>query len=316
LLGNDNADPSFDGSANRPILTLSITQISFTVGGTLYTYPSSTVQTIPGVGTIRVNSDGTYEFIPFKDWNGTVPDITYTITDGAGNVATAKLKITVSPVNDDPIAVNDDNKTTPEDTPITVNVLTNDSDPDGDNTVLRVTQFTIAGIPGTFTSTATILGKGTIAALTTGEFTFTPLANFNGVVPTITYTVSDGTATNTANFNLTVTPVNDIPVITNETITTPENTTVSGNLLTNDTDVESATASLTITQFTVAGVGSATAATYPAGTQSEPAGITAARAHGRLSESSQGTHSRNAWARLRPGVWGSMAGACLQAVTK
>jgi gliding motility-associated-like protein len=259
LLGNDNADPSFDGSANRPILTLSITQISFTVGGTLYTYPSSTVQTIPGVGTIRVNSDGTYEFIPFKDWNGTVPDITYTITDGRGNVATAKLKITVSPVNDDPIAVNDDNKTTPEDTPVTVNVLTNDSDLDA-GTTLTVTQFTIDGITGIFTTTATIPGKGTLTVLSTGEFTFTPDPNFNGVVPKITYTVSDGVGTNTANLNLTVTPVNDPPTVVNETPSTPENTALTGNVLTDgtdDSDVDRNT--LSISQFTIDGT------TYPAG---------------------------------------------------
>ena len=115
----------------------------------------------------------------------------------------------------------------------------------------------------TFTSSATIDGKGTITALSTGEFTFTPFLNFNGAVPTITYTVSDGTATNTANFNLTVTPVNDAPIVVSETPSTPENTPLTENLLSNDTDVESNT--LSITQFTIAGVGTVTAATYPAG---------------------------------------------------
>jgi hypothetical protein len=212
------------------------TVVGFTVGG--QTYPAGSTAIIAGVGTIVINTNGSYTFTPFTNYNGTVPTVSYTVSDGNGGTDSGDLVITVTPTNDNPIAVNDDNKTTPEDTPVTVNVLTNDSDPDG-STTLTMTQFTIDGISGTFTSTATIPGKGTITALTTGEITFTPFANFNGVVPTITYTVSDGTATNTANFNLTVTPVNDAPVITNETVTTPENTTLSGNLLSNDTDVES-----------------------------------------------------------------------------
>uniref|UniRef100_UPI0040481754 tandem-95 repeat protein n=1 Tax=Algoriphagus sp. TaxID=1872435 RepID=UPI0040481754 len=269
LLGNDSADPRFDGSdpINLPLLTLSITQVSFTVGNTTYTYPAGTSNPIPGIGTLKVNADGTYEFVPFKDWNGTVPEITYTVTDGQGNLTTAKLNITVTGVNDDPIAVNDDNKTTPEDTPVTVNVLTNDSDLDAGST-LTVTQFTIDGIVGTFTTTATIPGKGTLTVLSTGEFTFTPDPNFNGVVPRITYTVSDGVGTNTAYLNLTVTPVNDPPTVVNETPSTPENTSLTGNVLTDgtdDSDVDGNT--LSISQITIGGV------TYPAGSIVELAGV-------------------------------------------
>jgi hypothetical protein len=205
--GNVLTDATADSDANgNPIV---VTEYSFTITSgsstSTVTYPAGSTAVIPNVGTIIIGTNGAYTFSPFTNYNGTVPVITYKISDGHGGTANANLTITVTPVNDNPIAVNDDNKTTPEDTPVTVNVLTNDSDPDG-GTTLTMTQFTIAGIAGTFTSTATIPGKGTITALTTGEFTFTPLANFNGVVPTITYTVTDGTATATANFNLTVTP--------------------------------------------------------------------------------------------------------------
>ena len=264
-----DATPDSDPDANT---VLTVTQYSFTSGSTTYTYPAGTIASIPGVGVVVINTNGSYTFTPNANYNGAVPVITYTITDDNSGAATgatvsSTLTITITPINDDPIAVNDDNKTTPEDTPVTVNVLTNDSDLDAGST-LTVTQFTIDGIVGTFTTTATIPGKGTLTVLSTGEFTFTPDPNFNGVVPRITYTVSDGVGTNTAYLNLTVTPVNDPPTVVNETRSAPENTSLTGNVLTDgtdDSDVDGNT--LSISQFTIAGV------TYPAGSIVELAGV-------------------------------------------
>ena len=261
---------SNDTDAETSNASLVVTQYSFTVSGVTYTYPAGSTNVIPGAGTIVMNANGTYTFTPFPDYNGSVPTIIYTISDGNGGTDTGTLDINVTAMNDRPIAVNDDNKTTPEDTPVTVNVLANDSDIDGGNTVLTVTQFTIAGINGSFTtsSIANIPGKGTVTVTPSGDLTFTPVANYNGPVPTITYTVTDGVATNTANVNIAVTPVNDLPVVANETLTTPENTAITGlSVLTNDTDVETATASLTITQITINGV------TYTAGSIVDLTGI-------------------------------------------
>src|SRR5690606_25463633 len=58
--------------------------------------------TITDVGTIILNEDGSYTFTPDDDWNGTVPTITYTVSDEEGGTDTAELKITVNPVQDDP----------------------------------------------------------------------------------------------------------------------------------------------------------------------------------------------------------------------
>jgi gliding motility-associated-like protein len=272
VLTNDSDYDNFNININNPNFNvLVVTEYSFTIvsgtTSTTYTYPAGATTTIPNVGTIKIGTDGEYIFTPFANFNGAVPVINYKISDGHGGTANANLNINVTALNDNPIAVNDDNKTTPEDTPVTVNVLTNDSDVDGNN--LTVTQFTIAGVAGTFSassSIATILNIGTVTVMTNGDLTFTPFLNYNGPVPTITYTVSDGTLTNTANVNITVTPVNDLPVVNNESLTTSENTALTGNLLTTDTDVETGTASLTISQFTVAGVGTNTAVTYTAGT--------------------------------------------------
>ncbi|OOC13523.1 hypothetical protein BM451_10930, partial [Dickeya dadantii] len=78
------------------------------------------------------------------------------------------------------------------DTPVTVNVLANDSDVDGDS----------------LTVTAATVGHGTVVINANGTLTYTPAANYNGS-DTISYTVSDGHGgTATATVAVTITPVN------------------------------------------------------------------------------------------------------------
>lgn len=72
----------------------------FAVNGS--TYAAGATATVPGVGTITVNIDGSYTFTPALDFNGAVPPVTYTVTDGHGGTDTSTLTITVTPV-DDPV---------------------------------------------------------------------------------------------------------------------------------------------------------------------------------------------------------------------
>ena len=120
-----------------------------------------------------MNTDGTFTFTPVANYNGTVPAITYTTSDGNGGTDTGVVNITVTAVNDAPVAV-DDTVTTPEDTPVTGNVLTNDTD--GEGNTLTVTGYTIAGVTGPFVigTVETIPNVGTIVVNTDGTFTFTP----------------------------------------------------------------------------------------------------------------------------------------------
>jgi gliding motility-associated-like protein len=249
---NDFDDFSIFTTCSKTTDVLAVSQISFTINSSTYTFPAGTLASMPGFGTIKVNSDGTYEFTPNANFNGIVPAITYTLADGNGGTATANLNLTVNPVNDAPNAIND-NSSTPEDTSVSVNVLANDSDVDA-STTLSVSQFTVSGISGTFNpgQTASIDGVGTITATSTGNFTFTPAANYSGSVPAITYTISDGNnGTATANLSITVTPVNDAPLAVDDAATTNEDTQVTVNVLSNDTDVENNT--LTLTQFVING---------------------------------------------------------------
>lgn len=75
----------------------------FTVAGDPTVYPAGSTVTIAGVGELTLNVNGDYTFTPDKDWNGTVPEVSYSISDGEGGTADAKLNITVDPVNDAPV---------------------------------------------------------------------------------------------------------------------------------------------------------------------------------------------------------------------
>ncbi|MCG3880371.1 tandem-95 repeat protein, partial [Psychrobacter sp. Ps6] len=59
------------------------------------------------IGDLTLNADGSYVFNPATDFNGSVPTVNYTVTDPNGLTDSTTLDITVTPVNDDPVAVDD-----------------------------------------------------------------------------------------------------------------------------------------------------------------------------------------------------------------
>ena len=88
-----------------------------------------------------------------------------------------------------PLAVND-TVTTYENIAVSGTVLTNDSVFDG--SALTLTAFSISGKTYQSGTTVTIPNAGTITVGADGVFTYLPELNYNGIQPTITYTINDG----------------------------------------------------------------------------------------------------------------------------
>ena len=230
----------------------------FTVAGVAGSFAPGASATIPGVGSLSIAANGAYTFAPASNYNGPVPVATYTISDGLGGSDSATLTFAnVSAVNDAPLAVADTNSV-PINTPISGNVITNDTDVEGN--VLSVTEFTVTGVAGTFVAgtTATIPGVGTLVINANGTYTFNPAANYAGAIPVATYTITDGQgAPNTASATLTLTMGSNNPPVANDDgpVAVTEDTPVSGNVLTDGTpDSDPDGNPLAVTGFTVAGV--------------------------------------------------------------
>lgn len=177
-------------------------------------------------GTLTVAGDRkSVTFTPSGNWNGTT-SFTYDIKDNSGVVSnTATVSLTVTAVNDPPVAVADSASGT-EDTPLVINVLSNDTDPDlvyGDNLLI----YSTSGVT-----------NGTVSvAADKKSLTFTPAANWNGST-SFTYSIRD-TANVThpsATVNVTIAAVNDTPTAVADTASTNEDNSVVISPLTNDTD--------------------------------------------------------------------------------
>ncbi|MEM1095994.1 MAG: tandem-95 repeat protein [Bacteroidota bacterium] len=163
----------------------------------------------------------------------------------AGGLLPNRLRIRVTPIVP-PIAV-DDPATTAEDAAVLVNVLANDTDVDGRLDVSTVTIVTAAA-------------NGTALANADGTITYTPAADFNGT-DSFSYTVNDysGATSNAATVTVTVTAVNDVPTVTDDSATTLEDIAVAINVLANDADVDGTLDTSTVTVFTAATGGTALA---------------------------------------------------------
>ncbi|AZN37284.1 retention module-containing protein [Iodobacter ciconiae] len=178
----------------------------------------------PVHGTVSIDMNtGAYVYTPGKDYVGN-DSFTVTVSDGQGGTALATVKIELTPVNDLPVLVADV-KNTLENHPVSGNVLSNDSDPDG---ALHVTTFTVAGVTVNAGQTANIVGVGTFSIAANGDYIFTPVVNYHGVVPLVTYNVADplgGTGSST--LTLSITP-NQPPIVGNARATVSEEGLLGG----------------------------------------------------------------------------------------
>ncbi len=184
----------------------------------------------PPNGSAEITGGGqAVRYTPDAGFSGT-DTFTYTVSDGRGGVDQGTVTVTVTPVNSAPIALDDEAATT-ENTPVEIDVLANDSDPDGDPlTVVAVTE------PGS--GGAEITGGGLMVR-------YTPAADFTGA-DGFSYTVDDGQGGQaTADVALTVTRVNTAPVAAADEAATPEDAPVAIDVLANDSDPDGDPLSIT-----------------------------------------------------------------------
>jgi uncharacterized repeat protein (TIGR01451 family)/gliding motility-associated-like protein len=165
--------------------TLTVTKYS--IAGVDYTPGSSNL--ITGVGTITLNADGSYVFVPAANYNGTVPAITYTVSDGNGGTVNSTLTITVNPINDAPSFVKGADQL----------VNTNA----GAQTVNNWATAIVAGPADEVASQAVnfVVSNNSNTSFTvqpaidaSGNLTYTPLGNFAGKV-TVTVVLNDNGGT-------------------------------------------------------------------------------------------------------------------------
>jgi len=179
----------------------------------------------PGGGTATVNPDGTINYTPPSTPGFTgVDTIRYRVCDnGTPSLCdTAMVFVTVLPAGSpNTTTANDDYKAITVSQTATGNVLTNDHDAEG-NTQTAVAQ------------NVTIQGKGTLVLGTNGAYTFTPVTGFIGTVE-FPYVVADNgspVARDTATLHILV---SDAALQTTPDFNvTYRNSTVSGNVTTND----------------------------------------------------------------------------------
>src|SRR5690606_38378808 len=185
-------------------------------------------------GTFTVDATGSVLFTPDANYNGTV-SIQYTVRDNEGATSDpATITITVTPVNDKPVAVND-SRTINEDNSAIINVIGNDTDADG--SIVPNSVDLNPATPGI--QTGLTVAEGTFTVDASGVVTFVPVSNFFGTV-VINYTVTDndGAVSDPATITVVVNPVNDPPVANNDVASTPQGQSITLNLLTNDLDVD------------------------------------------------------------------------------
>ena len=193
------------------------------------------------LGSVSFTSDGSFTY-----FQGTLFDslamgatheetFTYTLTDDMGATDTATLKITITGVNDAPVAT-DNSYTVLENASTAGNLITDDT---GSGTDFDV------DIPSTIGVTAVMPDAGTLGSVSyssDGSFTYDQGTLFDSLAmgatysETFTYTLTDDLgATDTATLTITITGVNDAPVATDNSYTVLENETTGGNLISDDT---------------------------------------------------------------------------------
>ena len=195
---------------------------------------TATVLTAPThQASFTLNADGSFDYTPVADYYGS-DSFTYTVSDGF-LTSTATVSLTVTAVNDAPVAVADSATLAEDSHDVPVDVLANDTD--ADNLVAPLNAgLTVVGVSDPDHGSATFTPAGVA---------YTPNPNFYGS-DSFTYIVCDpASACTSETVTLTVTPVADAPAPVGDTATVAEDSAASSiDVLDNDVDPDNLAAPL------------------------------------------------------------------------
>jgi hypothetical protein len=183
--------------------------------------------TPPAHGTARINADNSITYTPNSTYSGN-DRFSYSISNGHGGSASANVILIVQPPL--PPVARDDTATTPYLTPVVIDVLANDTDPNG--FFLSVTSVGVAT-------------NGTAKIVPGGAVSYTPQAGFVGT-DSFEYSISDGHGgIASANVTVTVQPPGGSLTAQNDTASTAYAKPVGINVIGNDTAPSGLTLSIT-----------------------------------------------------------------------
>jgi gliding motility-associated-like protein len=176
----------------------------------------------PTNGVILITSDGNFTYTPNNGFVG-FDTVVVQVCSTSGPCINDTIIFNINIVNTPP-DVNNETFTTIEETPLNGNILTNDSDLEGPVTVVSPPSI--------------IIPFGTLNIDNAGNFSYFPITDFFGSFQVIIQVCDIGNLCENDTLTITVTPVNDLPVVNNESFSTTINVGINDNLLNNDSDIE------------------------------------------------------------------------------
>lgn len=224
---------------------------------------SASLYSNPSKGTVVLNSDGSFSYTPFSDFNGS-DSFSYRATDGTNFSDPVTVSLSIAAVNDPPSFTGGPDVVVDEDAGAqnfsawATNISAGPADEAAQGLVFQVE-----------TDNPSLFSAAPAIDPAFGHLSFTSAQNAYGGA-NVTVVLRDGggvenggadvSATHT--FTITVNPVNDAPIVMNDSALTPEDTPVVIEVLANDYDVEGDPLTVTI----VAGPGIGEALVNPDGT--------------------------------------------------
>ena len=207
----------------------------------------------PSHGTVTMNGSGGFTYTPVANYIG--PDqFVYMVCDdgepGLCDLGTVYLTVIPPPApNNAPVAIDDINNTLIN-TPVSGQVLTNDSDPDGHTLTVTTTPVVVPL-------------HGSVVLNGNGSYTYTPATGYLGLDSFDYQVCDDGLPPLCSTATVWIQVVQDgagntAPVANNDAIQTLVNVPVGGNVLNNDDDPDGDPLTVNTTPATPPGHGSLT----------------------------------------------------------